>query len=302
MKNFKSAQAAVSILTVATVIGLCAAPAQAAPITISVSGVFDTVPDLLGGNVSSDLLGTSYSASYTVDTNPATATIIGRKIKESEVDFSGVPVDAHGWSFFSSVMNSDGTYSLSGTPRNTLTTTKGSFSNGQVTHITVTNNFNYDGSEGILPAGVYDILTIGGLWHNFSSCTGLSEIESNGCNNFAPGLNIFTDFMLIGTSEMFQDSLAYPLDGHMDLSKVLYGTFGLEVKFNGVTTGVAIQDPPLTLVNGVLVGPDMSVTVAVPEPGTFALLPMGLGLMGLVARRRQRNHCARPVALDCAAY
>lgn len=303
MKNFKSAQAAVSILTVATVIGLCAAPAQAAPITISVSGVFDTVPTIPGGNnVSSDLLGTAYSASYTVSTNPADATIHGQKLRESDVDSSGVPVDAHGWSFFSSAINSDGTYQLSGPPRNTLTTTQNSFSDGQVTDIEVTNNFNYDGSEGTLPAGVYDILTINGQWHDFTSCSGQYEIEENGCNNFAPGLNLWTQFELIGTSNMFQDSIAYPFDGHMDLSQVLYGTFLHRADFNGVMTGLAIQDPPLTLVNGVLVGPGMSAAVTVPEPGTFVLLSMGLGLMGLVARRRQRNHSARPAALDCAAY
>ena len=100
---------------------------------------------------------------------------------------------------------------------------------------------------------------------------------------------------------MLQDSDTYPLGGHMDLSQVRYGMFLSGVHTNGVLTGLAIQDPPLTLVNGVLVGPGMSASVTVPEPGTFVLLSMGLGLMGLVARRRQRNHSARPATLDCAA-
>ena len=98
MKNFKSAQAAVSILTVATVIGLCAAPAQAAPITISVSGVYDTVPDLPGGNGASGLLGTAYSASYTVSTNGADAIVTQRG---SSVDSSGTTIDSRGWMFVS---------------------------------------------------------------------------------------------------------------------------------------------------------------------------------------------------------
>ena len=98
---------------------------------------------------------------------------------------------------------------------------------------------------------------------------------------------------------MLKDSDTYPLGGHMDLSQVRYGMFLSAVVDYGVLTGLAIQDPPLTLVNGVLVGPGMSATV--PEPGTLALLPMGLGLIGLVARRRQRNYSARPAALDYAA-
>ena len=101
MKNFKSAQAAVSILTVATVIGLCAAPAQAAPITISVSGVFDTAPaNLPDGtlNLASGLLGTAYSASYTVSTNGADAIVTQRG---SSVDSSGTTIDSRGWMFVS---------------------------------------------------------------------------------------------------------------------------------------------------------------------------------------------------------
>ncbi len=316
MKNFKSAQTAVSILTVATVIGLCAAPAQAAPITISVSGVFDTVPTVpanqyVSGNAASGLLGTAYSASYTVSTNPADATVHER-VGVSEFDGLGVPVDAHGWSFFhpsacqgSAICSMFPTTYAYGPANNTLTTTQGSFSDGQVTIISAVNNFNYNSSQsvlpaGILPAGVYDVLSFGGLWKNFSSCSGRVEIEEIGCNNYAPGLNIFTDFLLIGTRDMFQDSVTYPLDGSMDLSQVRYGMFFLEAKFNGEWTGQANQDPPLTLVNGVLVGDNMSVTavvLSVPEPATFALLPMGLGLMGFAARRRQRSPSAMSAAL-----
>ena len=176
-----------------TLVGLLiAVPTQAAPITISVSGVYDTVPALPSGvNGASSLLGTAYSASYTVSTNAADAITTQRG---SSVDSSGTTIDSRGWMFVSPGPGSCDPFfnNCYGPTNNTFTTKLGSYSDGEVSGIYVGNNFYYDGLQGMLnmlvgadvgvnmaqPAGTglsegtYDVIGFSGDRRSFNSCTG----------------------------------------------------------------------------------------------------------------------------------
>src|SRR5262249_50114066 len=75
-----------------------------------------------------------------------------------------------------------------------------------------------DGSFTPLPAGAYDVLTVGG-W----------EIDSKAGNVYGTdpgvsGLNLYEELVLIGSSGFLKDDTTYPA-GTLDYSKVLYGVF-----------------------------------------------------------------------------
>ena len=234
---------------------------SAGSITFNINGVFDTVgtvPD----NTLAGLINTNYSASFTIGTDVSST-------RQTEVN----PTEgARAWLFNSS----NGPYSSS------LTIAIGSATNAEVVIAGILNDFYYDGSGGYAPAGIYDSFWINswlydpmGNGHIFDGQIGIS------------GFNFNQAVFFFASSDLLADGNTFPF-GNLDLSKILYGQYQLDTYEDGVLVGSITQDPPLSLVNGVLTGPNMTVSVAVvPEPATYAMLLTGLGLMGAIARRRK---------------
>jgi hypothetical protein len=268
----------------AAILALAAASAARADIlTISLSGTFDDAPTLASGsNVATGAVGQSYSMSASVSTD-------NYLLNRSQVDLTQNPPNQEAWFFAtnSTFRGAAGGWNvgLGGVVAN------------------VTNDFYYDGSNGVDPAGYYDELTLTGYALGGPS---FPKLDAVACDNgqgdsllgsvdgppgpcSIQGLNYAVNIDLIGKSGFIAGIGANPF-GSLDFSQVIYGSTEFWVQNDGVLIGSVGQDPPLTYDDGVLSGPGMTATFALtpaPEPGTWALLVLGLGSVGCGLRRRR---------------
>lgn len=240
---------------------LCASmPASATRYITHVSGTFNLVPEMDGTNQLAGLLGTKFSMAFISSDNPAAASY-------TQLLPDG---DSRGWCFcnpaFSASLQSDAA----------------TFAVGHPVVVTVTNDYYYEGGSD-LPEGIYDMIEWGG-WQFDGNSGSLTSIAPS------PGINYNFHMVLAGDSSLLASSNKLP-SAMLDLSHVLYGTADLVMYENGVKVGEIVLDPPLHLVNGVLVGEGMEAGVtAVPEPASIALV---LGGLGLLATRRRATASAR---------
>jgi hypothetical protein len=259
--------------------------ANADILTFSISGVFDAAPTLTSGpNAFAPYVGETYSMSASVSTNNIF-------LIRTQVDLSTLPPNQEAW-FFS-------TNSTFHSPAGGYDTALG----GVVAD--VTNNFYYDGLGGApvdTPAGYYDDLALVGYLRGSGPVIDPAHCHGGGSLLDSPdgapspcaleGLNYEVNINLAGTSGFIPGIGANPF-GSLDFSQIIYGSAEFSLFNDGVLIGKIAQDPPLTYHDGILSGPNMTLSfslVPVPEPATWAMMLAGFGGLGVVLRRRR----ARP--------
>jgi hypothetical protein len=255
--------------------------AKADIVTFTVNGTWGS----LGADVPADtnvlapLVGAGYTLSESIGTNSA-------YLIRSETNLSVTPPIERAWFFSTTSGISTGTINYSHGLGGVVADAQ--------------DNFAYDGSGGLLPAGSYDVIELTG-WARGSgpavdpiACPDrgigpslLGDSAPGPCSLAGP--NLAVDLTIIGTANLFSGISSIPF-GSLDLSQVLYVQTEAQSYFNGIETGDIRQDPPVSYVDGAFVGPGISMAVVdspTPEPATWALMAGGFGLAGAALRRRR---------------
>lgn len=248
---------------------LAAAPVVfAAPYTINVSGTFNAdnsgLDDPLGINTLAYLNGLAFTGSFTLDDNPG--------LLQPNQYFHEINSDNESW-FFNS-------------PYNVTLNVPNAFSfTSSGTVVRVENHFFYDGSEGFVPAGYYDSIGING-WTPQTTCSNCGGIDWGETTPLVSGHSFWMG--LDGYDNMLQGP--NNLGVAENLANVLFGQMDLTQYQNGVTVGY------VSTVWGPATGSLSNLTVTpVPEPETYALMLVGLGLVGYAARRDGARHGAQMI-------
>jgi len=173
--------------------------------------------------------------------------------------------------------------------------------NGNAAQFSI-NTSAFDGTSGQIEKLTFDL---GGTVCNVASGCIAGESLTFGGLNF-PGTFSY-DPLLNGTAALFTSSATVfgfdftgfdPLDifsfqWDPDVaSNGSYGAVAGELAGMEITALVRFSDNSVLTYAGTMavVGPDVSANlVPIPEPEIYAMMAAGLGLMGFVARRRQRN-------------
>lgn len=244
--------------------------AAAAPYTINVSGAFHLNSGEMDNpsdpNSLAFLDGLSFTGSFTLDNAPSSMNT-DQYTKDVNNDDNEVTYWFHGNSIYNVTLDIPNAIGMSWV--------------SQGSGAGVENQFAYDGSQGFVPAGIYDNIGMFG-WNPGMTCTNCNNISldwSEGIpliSGYTFGLSLFGyDNMLLGQDNLGIDE---------NLSNVLIGEMYLEHYENGVTIGAVST---FGAVSGSLSA--LSVT-PIPEPETYALLLAGLGLVGFAARRGHKRN------------
>jgi hypothetical protein len=253
-------------LTLAALIAISHS-AAAAPYTINVSGTFHMNSEELDNpsnpNSLAFLDGLSFTGSFTLDNAPSSLNP-DQYTKEINNDDNEVTYWFHGANYYNVTMSIPDASGMSWV--------------GPGSGAGVENEFYYDGSQGFVPAGTYDNVGFFG-WAPGMTCTNcINDIDwSEGTpltSGYTFGLTLF------GYANMLQGQDNLGIDEN--LANVLIGEMYLEQYESGIVIGAV---GTFGAVSGSLNA--LSVT-PVPEPETYALMLVGLGLVGFAARRRKK--------------
>lgn len=146
------------------------------------------------------------------------------------------------------------------------------------------NDWAYDGSQGVLPAGIYDEVDVYGLG---SACTTASGPAYFGECTLSPGAPLRYSFSinLIGSAGMLADAgVTLPLGSGIPRGQIKAVITTLELWADNTRLVGQLQsiDTSATMLSRLT----LDTVPAVPEPATFWMAL--LGLLGLGARLRQR--------------
>ena len=125
-----------------------------------------------------------------------------------------------------------------------------------------------------------------GTWTNPAGTGGISSGGASGvdgCNTGNGG------FACMNSSPTFQADLIIAANSSYTFMFDVFGATGLNTTGIGAHVGAGFTQFDQTGNAGIL---SQNTVAAIPEPETYAMLLAGLGLMGFVARRRQRNLAA----------
>ena len=146
--------------------------------------------------------------------------------------------------------------------------------------------------------------TYGNVEHAFIVDPGLTSMQDigtlGGLNSYANAVNFFGQVVgnsfLADNSTMnaflWQNGSLYNLNSFLDAATINAGWVlgsATDINDNGWITGTAFNSQTGAQHAYLLSLPSTSVTSAVPEPRTWAMLLAGLGLMGFIARRKSKN-------------
>ena len=246
---------------------LAAAPvAFAAPYTINVSGTFQADNSELtnpsGPNTLTYLDGLAFTGSFTLEDDPFNTLLPSQYVRE-------INPDNESWFFHTPSSTYHVTLNVPGV--------FGFTSLGTV--VGVQNDWLYDGSQGYVPAGTYDSIWMGG-WNPSMTCINCSGIEWGGVTPIVTGFDF--SLSLDGYSNMLQGP--NNLGVAPNLANVLFGQMDLTHYVNGEQVGFVRTEW------GPVAGSLSSLTITpVPEPETYALMLVGIGLVGLAERRRHET-------------
>lgn len=160
-----------------------------------------------------------------------------------------------------------------------------------LTYLQLTNDFSYDGSQGLLDAGIYDVFELSGM---SDLCPAAGQLPYWGTCVASPGYpDRYTySILLIGPQHTFSNAPDLP-----NLSQIASANWlvaGAAVNFY-VDGGIDVGAVESLTVLSPLHSQSLLISLAVPEPSSYALLLIGLGLIGVATRR---NASARSSDLD----
>jgi hypothetical protein len=240
--------------------------AFATPVTLGLAGIFQSAPtdnlaNPANGNQLSSFVGRSFSSSFTWESNP---------VGISSPPNNGVP--------YYTQLNNAGDRAWAFFPPSRPTFNSGAFGyTGQNVVIETQNDWYYDGSEGMLAAGTYDVVNING-WMIDVPC---GDIYTCPPGVQLPAVNFNFSISLIGSADLLGGRDVLP-GADLAVDKLVFGAASL-AKYNNLNQIVGEASTW-----GTVSGSFNDLTIqAVPEPNVLALL--ALGALGCVVSRKRKK-------------